>query len=272
MDLCGLLPSLNLYNRRWPIRTASYPDPIAKFTFDEDAHPGQAVGSIISGGCILSGSMVRGSVLGRGVNAKGESVIEDSVVLDNCIVGRQCKVRRAILDENVTVRDGECIGHDPEHDRIRHHVTDTGIVIATKRSANGSRAVCCPARHAPHACQQLAMFSFPTYRMIADFPIHCSMIFLISSRTARLDWARSSPCSTDRRTAYGNAEYGRSWQAAVLPLPDFCRFYSARPFRCHGRWYDAQWSPRPPSGSWETSPEFLPAWFRPAPGLPLCGV
>ena len=132
--------------------------------------------------------------------------------------------------------------------------------------------MCCPARHAPHACQQLAMFSFPTYRMIADFPIHCSMIFLISSRTARLDWARSSPCSTDRRTAYGNAEYGRSWQAAVLPLPDFCRFYSARPFRCHARWYDAQWSPRPPSDSWETSPEFLPAWFRPAPGPPLCGV
>lgn len=137
MDLCGLLPSLNLYNRRWPIRTASYPDPSAKFTFDEHGHSGQAVGSIISGGCILSGGTVRGSVLGRGVNAKGESVIEDSVVLDNCIVGRQCKIRRAILDENVTVRDGECIGHDLEHDRIRHHVTDAGIVVVTKRSANG---------------------------------------------------------------------------------------------------------------------------------------
>ena len=66
MDLYGLVPSLNLYNRRWPIRTASYPDPSAKFTFDEDGQPGQAVGSIISGGCILSGGTVRGSVLGRG--------------------------------------------------------------------------------------------------------------------------------------------------------------------------------------------------------------
>ena len=136
MDLCGLVPSLNLYNRRWPIRTASYPDPSAKFTFDEDGHPGQAVGSIISGGCILSGGMVRGSVLGRGVNAKGESVIEDSVVLDNCIVGRQCKIRRAILDENVIVQDGDYIGHDLEHDRIRHHVTDTGIVVVTSGSAS----------------------------------------------------------------------------------------------------------------------------------------
>ena len=54
MDLSAA-PSLNLYNPRWPIRTASYPDPSAKFTFDEDGQPGQAVGSIISGGCILSG-------------------------------------------------------------------------------------------------------------------------------------------------------------------------------------------------------------------------
>jgi glucose-1-phosphate adenylyltransferase len=96
---------------------------------------GQAVGSIISGGCILSGGIVRGSVLGRGVNAKGESVIEDSVVLDSCIVGRHCKIRRTILDENVTVQDGECIGHDLEHDRIRHHVTATGIVVVTNSSA-----------------------------------------------------------------------------------------------------------------------------------------
>ena len=135
MDLCGLVPSLNLYNRRWPIRTASYPDPSAKFTFDEDGQPGQAVGSIISGGCILSGGTVRGSVLGRGVSTKGGSVIEDSIVLDNCVVGRRCKIRRAILDENVTVHDGECIGHDLERDRTRYHVTETGIVVVTGSSA-----------------------------------------------------------------------------------------------------------------------------------------
>jgi glucose-1-phosphate adenylyltransferase len=55
MDLCGLVPPLNLYNPLWPIRTASYPDPGAKFTYDEHGQPGQAIGSIVSGGCILSG-------------------------------------------------------------------------------------------------------------------------------------------------------------------------------------------------------------------------
>jgi len=38
-------------------------------------------------------------------------------------------IRRAILDENVTIPDGECIGYDLEHDRNHYHVTDSGIVI-----------------------------------------------------------------------------------------------------------------------------------------------
>jgi glucose-1-phosphate adenylyltransferase len=140
MDLCGLLPSLNLYNRRWPIRTAIYPDPGAKFTYDEDGRPSQAMGSIISGGCILSGAIIRGSILGRGVSVQSKSSIEDSIILDSCIIGRQCRVRRAILDENVTLNDGTSIGYDLEQDRVHHHVTDTGIVVATSATQNQAGA------------------------------------------------------------------------------------------------------------------------------------
>jgi glucose-1-phosphate adenylyltransferase len=136
MDLCGVVPSLNLYNRRWPIRTASYPDPSAKFSFDEDGCPAQAIGSVISGGCILSGGVVRGSVLGRGVHVQSGATVEDSILFDNCIVGRQCKIRRAILDENVTLRDGVRVGYDLEQDRAYHHVTETGIVVVTSHTAN----------------------------------------------------------------------------------------------------------------------------------------
>lgn len=136
MDLCGLMPSLNLYNRRWPIRTASYPDPSAKFSFDEEGCPAQAIGSIISGGCVLSGGIVRGSVLGRGVQLRSGAVVENSIIFDNCIIGRQCQIRRAILDENVTLKDGASIGYDLERDRASHHVTETGIVVVTSRTAN----------------------------------------------------------------------------------------------------------------------------------------
>jgi glucose-1-phosphate adenylyltransferase len=134
MDLCGLVPSLNLYNRSWPIRTASYPDPSAKFTFDEAGQPGQAIGSVISGGCILAGGVVRHSVLARGVHVHSGALVEEAIVLDNCVIGRRSRIRRAILDENVTVAEEECIGYDLERDRARYHVSESGIVVVSRGS------------------------------------------------------------------------------------------------------------------------------------------
>jgi glucose-1-phosphate adenylyltransferase len=129
MDLRAVNPALNLYNRQWPVRTTSYPDPPAKFTFDEDARRGQAIDSIVSGGAILSGGVVRNSVLGRHVKVHAGALVEDSVILDNCDIGRRARIRRAILDKNVRVPEDICIGYDLEHDRLFHHVTPSGIVV-----------------------------------------------------------------------------------------------------------------------------------------------
>jgi Nucleotidyl transferase len=52
MDLRAVKPLLNLYNRQWPLRTSSFPDPPAKFTFDDQNRRGEAVDSIVSGGWI----------------------------------------------------------------------------------------------------------------------------------------------------------------------------------------------------------------------------
>jgi glucose-1-phosphate adenylyltransferase len=129
MDLRAVSPELNLYNREWPLRTASYADPPAKFTFDDEGRRGQAIDSVVSGGCILSGGMVRNSVLGRHVRVHTGAVVEDSVILDNCDIGRRARVRRAILDKNVRVAEGGTIGYDLAEDKRRHHVTESGIVV-----------------------------------------------------------------------------------------------------------------------------------------------
>jgi glucose-1-phosphate adenylyltransferase len=129
MDLRHVSPALNLYNREWPVRTTGYPDPPAKFTFDEENRRGQAIDSIVSGGCILSGGMIRNSVLGRGVRVHSGAIVEDCVILDNCDIGRRAKVRRAILDKNVRVPEDAQIGWELERDRIHHHVTESGIVV-----------------------------------------------------------------------------------------------------------------------------------------------
>lgn len=133
MDLRSVTPALNLYNRQWPLRTASYPDPPAKFTFDEEGRRGEAIDSIASGGCILSGGMVRRSVLGRGVRVRTGATVEDSIVFDNCDIGRRCKIRRTILDKNLKIAADTVIGYDLEQDRQRYHVTESGIVTVEGR-------------------------------------------------------------------------------------------------------------------------------------------
>lgn len=129
MDLRAVTPVLNLYNRQWPLRTAGYDDPPAKFTFDEEGRRGSAVDSIVSSGSILSGGMVKNSVLGRGVRVHTGALVEDSIVFDNCDIGRHCRVRGAILDKNVTLPEYSTIGYDLEADRKKYHVTDSGIVV-----------------------------------------------------------------------------------------------------------------------------------------------
>ena len=130
MDLNQVKPALNLYNREWPVRSTSYPDPPAKFVFDEENRRGQALNSIISGGCIISGGIVRKSVLGRSVRVNTGAVVEGCVIMDNCDIGRHAKVRRAILDKNVRVPQDTTIGYDLDADRARGwHVTDSGIVV-----------------------------------------------------------------------------------------------------------------------------------------------
>jgi glucose-1-phosphate adenylyltransferase len=124
-----------LYNKNWPLITAGYSDPPAKFSFDDEGRRGHAIDSIVSGGSILSGGVVRNSVIGRGCRIHTGAEVDESVLFDNCDIGRHAKVRRAILDKNVHVAPGDTIGYDLERDRQRFVVTESGIVVVEgKRS------------------------------------------------------------------------------------------------------------------------------------------
>ena len=60
------------------------------------------------------------------------SEIDDSVVMDYCDIGRHARIRRAIIDKNVHIPEGEVIGYDLEQDRKRFFVTESGIVVIPK--------------------------------------------------------------------------------------------------------------------------------------------
>ncbi|GAB3469545.1 glucose-1-phosphate adenylyltransferase [Actinophytocola sediminis] len=127
MDLVSVHPVFNLYNHRWPIRTATPPLPPAKFV-----NTGTAVESIVGPGSIVSGSFVKDSVISADVMIEDGATVEGSVLLPGVRVGRGAVVRRAILDKNVSVRDGARVGVDAAADRERYTVSPGGVVVLGK--------------------------------------------------------------------------------------------------------------------------------------------
>jgi glucose-1-phosphate adenylyltransferase len=132
MDLCHVNPEFNLYDPEWPLRTYQPQAPPAKFVFAEQGRRcGQALDSIISGGCIISGSRVTGSVLCPNVRVHSFCDIDQAILMPGVRVGRHARVRRAIIDRDVLIPRGAVIGFDLEEDRRRHTVTDGGVVVVT---------------------------------------------------------------------------------------------------------------------------------------------
>ena len=139
MTLRDVMPDINLYNEHWPIRTAPAQSPPAKFVFSGEGNEkrrGEALDSIISGGCIISGGQVVRSVLARGVRVHSFAVVEDSILFPDVEISEKAHVRRAIIDRGVRVGPGERIGFDLEEDRKRYFVSDSGIVVLGQPSRN----------------------------------------------------------------------------------------------------------------------------------------
>jgi glucose-1-phosphate adenylyltransferase len=131
LELIGVLPELNLYDEEWPIWTYQEQLPPAKFVFDDDDRRGMAVDSMVSGGCLISGATVRHSLLFSNVRVKSYAVLEDVVALPNVRIGRNCRIKRAVIDKGCEIPDGMTIGVNPEEDKARFHITPGGVVLVT---------------------------------------------------------------------------------------------------------------------------------------------
>lgn len=139
MSLRDVVPKLSLYNESWPIRTASAQSAPAKFVFSgegADKRKGEAMDSIISGGCIISGGTVLRSVLSRNVRVHSYATVEDSILFHDVEIGKGAMVKKVIIDKRVKIEPGDRIGYDLDADRKRFHVTDSGIVIISEPEHN----------------------------------------------------------------------------------------------------------------------------------------
>jgi glucose-1-phosphate adenylyltransferase len=131
MELTHVSPELNLYDRDWPIWTYQAQLPPAKFILDDVERRGEAINSMVSGGCIVSGALVRESILFSNVRVSERSEVDRSIILPDVEIGRDCRIVKTIIDEDAVVPDGMTIGIDPDHDRKRFYVTREGVVLVT---------------------------------------------------------------------------------------------------------------------------------------------
>ena len=129
MDLRNVKPEFNLYNKKWPIKTANYGTPPAKFVFNEDGRRGQAIDSIVAEGSIISGGIVQKSVIGRDVSIDSGAVVINSLLMDRVKIGKNCKINMAIIDKDVEVPPCTTLGYNLEQDRNRFFVDDESNII-----------------------------------------------------------------------------------------------------------------------------------------------
>jgi glucose-1-phosphate adenylyltransferase len=131
IDLTAVIPALDLYDRDWPIWTYAEITPPAKFVHEDVGRRGEAISSLVSGGCIVSGAFLRQSLLFTGVHVHSYARVEQAVILPSADIGRGARLRNVIVEKGVRIPAGLVVGEDPEEDARRFRRTDRGICLIT---------------------------------------------------------------------------------------------------------------------------------------------
>ncbi|AGA32870.1 Glucose-1-phosphate adenylyltransferase [Thioalkalivibrio nitratireducens DSM 14787] len=126
-DVLGDEPVFDMFNPQWPIFSSNYQGPVARVL------GGELHNSLLGAASVVhDGVRIRDSIIRR------EAVIEDDVELDECIVmdytriGRGAKLRRVIVDRHNHIQPGERIGFDPDTDRQRFQVSESGVTVVPR--------------------------------------------------------------------------------------------------------------------------------------------
>ncbi len=135
MELIQVNPTFNLYDQEWLIRTFQEQYPPVKTVHSGDKEEGRVglvLDSIVSEGCVVSGGRVQRSILSPNVRINSFSEVYDSILMEGVQVGRHAKIKRAIIDKDVSIPPGIVIGFNLEEDKKRFFVSESGIVVVAK--------------------------------------------------------------------------------------------------------------------------------------------
>jgi glucose-1-phosphate adenylyltransferase len=131
IDLTDVVPALDLFDRDWPIWTYSEITPPTKFVHDEIGRRGEAVSSLVSGGCIISGARLRHTLLFTGVHVHSYAQVENALILPDADIGRGARLTNVIVEKGVRIPPGLVVGEDADDDTRRFRRTEKGICLIT---------------------------------------------------------------------------------------------------------------------------------------------
>ncbi|MDR2527956.1 MAG: glucose-1-phosphate adenylyltransferase [Synergistaceae bacterium] len=128
MELLSYDSEMTLYNPMWPIRTISYADP-PSYSYPAEGHECTVNRALIAEGCRILGAEVYKSVLSRNCVVQPGTTIKESVIAQGVVIGRNCRISRAIVDAHNYIPDNTVIGEDPEADARSYSLdSNSGIV------------------------------------------------------------------------------------------------------------------------------------------------
>jgi len=131
IDLVMPVPSLDIYDRNWPVWTYQQQFPPAKFVFDDEERRGMAVDSMVSGGCIISGATVRRSLLFSNCRINSYARTCEAVLLPDVEVGRRARLNKVVVDRGCHIPEDLVIGEDPDLDARRFYRSDEGVILVS---------------------------------------------------------------------------------------------------------------------------------------------
>jgi glucose-1-phosphate adenylyltransferase len=132
IDLTDVVPPLDIFDKDWPIWTYAEVVPPAKFVHDLDGRRGEAISSLVSGGCIVSGASAKHSLLFTGVRLHSYAMIDGAVLLPQVDVGRRARLTNVVVDRGVHIPEGLVVGEDPVADAARFRRSEKGICLITQ--------------------------------------------------------------------------------------------------------------------------------------------
>jgi len=129
MELLFVDSEMTLYNPLWPIRTVSFADP-PSYSYPSEGNTCIVDQVLQAEGSRILGAEVQKSVLSRNCVILPGAKVEESIIGQGVVVGKNCHIRRAIIDSHNILPEGTIIGENPEEDAKKYTIDPkTGVVV-----------------------------------------------------------------------------------------------------------------------------------------------